>query len=308
MEQRRPAPPAAVPLLAGALALLVLVGPACGSSGGHRAAGTGSTAGASSTSAVASGGAGIYSATVGPNLSPAVQGVPPRVYVPNSLSNSVDVIDPATYKVVDHFAVGRAPQHVTPSWDLRTLYVDNTEGDSLTPIDPRTAKPASPIPVTDPYNLYFAPDGSRAIVVAERFDRLDFRDPHSWQLIKSVPAPAYRQPCPDVGATDINGLDHLDFSADGRFFLLSSECSGRMFKVDVSTMSFAGEVDVGGSPVDVKLSPDGKVFYVANQKRNGVSVIDADALGRRRTDRATETGEHRRAARGPTAASAGRWT
>src|SRR2546429_185184 len=172
----------------------------------------------------------------------------------------------------------RRPAPPAAAWDLRTLYVDNTEGDSLTPIDPRTAKPASPIPVTDPYNLYFAPDGSRAIVVAERFDRLDFRDPHSWQLIKSVPAPAYRQPCPDVGATDINGLDHLDFSADGRFFLLSSECSGRMFKVDVATMSFAGEVDVGGSPVDVKLSPDGKVFYVANQKRNGVSVIDADAL------------------------------
>jgi len=278
MEHRRPAPRAAVLRRAGALALLVLVGGACAGSGGHRTPGKGTTAGTSSTSAVASGGAGLYSATVGPNLNPAVQGVPLRVYVPNSLGDSVDVIDPSTYKVVDHFAVGRAPQHVTPSWDLRTLYVDNTEGDSLTPIDPRTAKPASPIPVSDPYNLYFAPDGSRAIVVAERFDRLDFRDPHSWQLVKSVPAPAYRQPCPDVGATGINGLDHLDFSADGRFFLLSSECSGRMFKVDVASMSFAGEVDVGGSPVDVKLSPDGRVFYVANQKRNGVSVIDADAL------------------------------
>jgi DNA-binding beta-propeller fold protein YncE len=31
---------------------------------------------------------------------------------------------------------------------------------------------------------------------------------------------------------------------------------------------------VGGSPVDVKLSPDGSVFYVANQERGGVSVID----------------------------------
>src|SRR2546429_3216061 len=136
MEHRRPAPRAAVLRRAGALALLVLVGGACASSGGQRTAGKGTTAGTSSTSAVASGGAGIYSAAVGPNLSPAVQGVPLRVYVPNSLGDSVDVIDPSTYKVVDHFAVGRAPQHVTPSWDLRTLYVDNTEGDSLTPIDP----------------------------------------------------------------------------------------------------------------------------------------------------------------------------
>jgi YVTN family beta-propeller protein len=258
---------------------LALLAAACGSSGGHRnPSGSGTTGSSDSTAPSAGGDAGIYAAAVGPGLSPAVQGVPLRVYVPNSLSNSVDVIDPATYRVVDHFAVGRVPQHVTPAWDLRTLFVDNTEGDSLTPVDPKTGKPGTPIPVTDPYNLYFTPDGTKAIVVAERFDRLDFRDPRSWQLIKSVPAPPYRQPCPDVGATDINGLDHLDFSADGSFFLLSSECSGRMFKVDVASLSFAGQVDVGGSPVDVKLSPDGKVFYVANQKRNGVSVVDTAAL------------------------------
>jgi len=276
MQHRRAPLPAAVVSLACALALLA---GACGSSGGRGAAPTAAgTASTDSTASAGRGDPGIYSAAVGPTLSPVVQGVPLRVYVPNSLSNSVDVIDPGTYQVVDHFAVGRAPEHVTPSWDLRTLYVDNTEGDSLTPIDPRTAKPGAPVPVTDPYNLYFTVDGKTAIVVAERFDRLDFRDPHTWQLIKSVPAPPYRMPCPDVGATDINGLDHLDFSADGRYFLLSSECSGRMLKVDVATMSFAGEVDVGGSPVDVKLSPDGQVFYVANQKRNGVSVIDAAAL------------------------------
>ena len=269
---------------AGALSLLVALLAACGSSS-HRnpgSAGGGTTNGAgangATTTAPADSGAGIYAGTVGPGLSPAVRGVPLRVYVPNSLNDSVDVIDTAAYRVIDHFAVGRGPQHVTPSWDLRTLYVDNTEGDSLTPVDPKTGKPGAPLPVADPYNLYFTMDGTKAIVVAERFDRLDFRDAHTWQLLKSVPAPAYRQPCPDVGANNINGLDHLDFSADGRYFLLSSECSGRMFKVDVPTLSFAGQVDVGGSPVDVKLSPDGKVFYVANQKRNGVSVIDAQAL------------------------------
>src|SRR5205085_1235399 len=90
------------------------------------------------------------------------------VYVPNSGSDTVDVIDPHTYRIVDHFDVGGLPQHVVPAWDLKTLYVTNDTGNSLTPIDPRTGKPGAPIPVADPYNMYFTPDGRYAIVVAER--------------------------------------------------------------------------------------------------------------------------------------------
>jgi YVTN family beta-propeller protein len=198
-------------------------------------------------------------------MSPAVAGVPSRVYVPNSDAATVDVIDPATFKVVDHFAVGRVPQHITPSWDLKQLYVDNTSGDSLTPIDPVSGKPGKPIPAQDPYNLYFTPDGSKAIVVAERFKRLDFRNPTTWELIKSVPV-------------SHAGVDHLDFSADGRYFLASCEFSGWVVKVDAVTMEVVGELQVGGQPIDTRLSPDGKVFYVANQSSNGVHILDGETM------------------------------
>ena len=104
-------------------------------------------------------------------MSPAVAGDLPRVYVPHLQSNDVYVIDPATFKVVDKFKVGLNPQHVVPSWDLRTLWVTNnaesTTKGSLTPIDPKTGKPGKPIAVDDPYNMYFTPDGKSAIVVAE---------------------------------------------------------------------------------------------------------------------------------------------
>jgi len=43
------------------------------------------------------------------------------VYVPNSDSNTVDVIDPHTYKVVEHFSVGALPQPVVPAYDLKTI-------------------------------------------------------------------------------------------------------------------------------------------------------------------------------------------
>src|SRR4029077_4139072 len=88
-------------------------------------------------------------------LSPYVVGEPAAVYVPNSASNTVDVIDPVTYKVVRSIPVGMEPQHVSPSWDLSVLWVANDKGNSLTPIDPRTGTVGDSVPVDDPYNLYF---------------------------------------------------------------------------------------------------------------------------------------------------------
>jgi YVTN family beta-propeller protein len=189
-----------------------------------------------------------------------------RVYVPNSESASIDVIDPLSFRVIAQYAVGDYPEHITPSWDMRKLYVDNTYGNTLTVIDPRTGRPTGQvIPVLDPYNLYFTPDGSRAVVVAERDQRLDFRNPRTWRLVKSVAIPAA-------------GPDHLDFSANGRFLLLSAEFSGEVFRVSTTSMRVTGSLHVGGAPIDVRLSPDGSVFYVANQRLNGVSIVDPETM------------------------------
>jgi YVTN family beta-propeller protein len=198
-------------------------------------------------------------------LDPRVKLFPTRVYVPNSDEGSVSVIDPSTYKVIDKFKVGKNPQHIGPSWDLSKLYVSNDLGNSLTPINPATGKPEPQIPVTDPYNLYYTPDGTSAIVVAERLRRLDFRDPHTWQLQFSIPIPR-------------RGANHLDFSADGKTFLISCEFSGWVEKVDLATKKVVGEVDLKGTPIDVKLSPDGTEFYVANMDRGGVSIVNPTTM------------------------------
>ena len=210
-------------------------------------------------------GSNVYANAMSTHVAPELAGIPQRVYVPNELGNSVDVIDPRSHKIVGRFPVGREPEHITPSWDMTRLYVNNTASDSLTQIDPQSGKPVKTIPVTDPYNLYFTPDGTKAVVVAERYKRLDFRDPKTWKLLKSVPIPW-------------SGVDHMDFSADGSYLMASTEYSGFVVKVDTRRMSYVGQVQVGGLPIDVRLAPDGSVFYVANQGRHGVSIIDPQAM------------------------------
>ena len=211
----------------------------------------------------------LYSADVAGDLSPVVRNDPALVYVPNSMSNTVDVISQRTLKIVEQFPVGALPQHVTPSYDLRTLYVDNDLGNSLTPINPQTGRPGRPIPVEDPYNLYFTPDGRFAIVVAERLQRLDFRDPHTMRLVHSLSVPECR------------GVDHMDFSADGRYAFASCEFAGRMIEIDLDTQQVIRTVvlDHGvASPQDVKVSPDGRAVYVADQQNGGVWEIDASSF------------------------------
>src|SRR6266481_1662337 len=125
----------------------------------------------------------IYAATGRGALAPVALRARPLVYVPNSRSATVTVIDPLTYRVVRTFSTGALPQHVVPSYDLGTLWVANNEGNSLTPIDAATGQDGTPVRVDDPYNLYFTPDGRFAMVIAERLHRIDFRDAHDMRLV-----------------------------------------------------------------------------------------------------------------------------
>ena len=247
----------------------------------------------------------VYSETGAGRLSPRLAGDLERVYVPNLRSNDVVVIDPATSRVVDRFKVGVGPQHVVPSWDLRTLWVANnaerrTDG-SLTPIDPRTGKPGAPVAVDDPYNVYFTPDGRSAIVVAEARTRLDFREPQTMAMQYSIDTPG------------CGGINHADFSIDGRVAYFTCEFDGSLVKIDlpgrrvlgylklpmpatrfkepppaartkeVVARSFdpaASEVCTTskGMPQDIRISPDGRKLYVADMEADGVHVVDAEAF------------------------------
>jgi YVTN family beta-propeller protein len=248
----------------------------------------------------------LYSETSASHMSTALAGALERVYVPNRAANSVSVIDPKTLKVVDTFKVGVNPQHVVPSWDLRTLWVANNaerRGDgSLTPIDPLTGKRGESIQVDDPYNMYWTPDGQSAIVVAEAYKRLDFRDPKTMALKYSIATP------------DCTGINHADFSIDGRVAFFTCEFNGALVKVDLVNRRVLGTLKLTqyyarpevlalleapgkkpkkiadpsqlgaticttpGMPQDVRSSPDGRLLYAADMMADGVHVVDGAAF------------------------------
>jgi DNA-binding beta-propeller fold protein YncE len=202
----------------------------------------------------------VYAADGPTNLAPAAQRARPLIYVPNSGSNTVDEIDPATFRIVRHFAVGALPQHVVPSYDLRTLWVTNDEGNTLTPIDPVTGIQRRAVPVEDPYNMYFTPDGRYAVVMAERMRRIDFRDAQTMKLHHALAVP------------QCAGVNHADYTANGHYMLVSCEFGAAMIVLDVSQERVVKTIPLSASasPQDVKLSADGRVFYVADLDLGGV--------------------------------------
>jgi YVTN family beta-propeller protein len=210
----------------------------------------------------------LYSETTADKINPAWAAQPLRAYVPNGLSNDVTVIDVATKQVVATFPAGIEPQHVVPAYDGSTLWVLNNQSYSLTPIDPVTGEPGPAQRVEDPYNLYFTPDGTEAIVVAEELKRLDFRDAKTMELHSQL----------DV--SECGGINHIDFSIDGRYLIATCEFSGRLAKIDLVERKVVSMLDLGpdSMPQDIRVSPDGKTFYVAEMMRDGVVLIDGDSF------------------------------
>ena len=179
----------------------------------------------------------IYSEQAAGKMSATVKNHKPLVYVPNNRSDTVTVIDPMTFKIIRTVAVGQDPQHVVPSWDMTKLFVTNnaegrTDG-SLTPIDPVTGEFGTAVPVDDPYNMYYTPDGKSAVVVAEAFKRLDLRDPVHVAGTALIATPT------------CGGINHADFSGDGTYAVFTCEFEAAIVKVDWRAGTVVGRISFG---------------------------------------------------------------
>ena len=201
----------------------------------------------------------VYAAAGNGDVKRSLRHDPAYIYVPNSYGAPITtVISQRTHKIVRILHTGTLSQHVTPSYDLRTLYVEASVANTLVAINPKTGRIEKRIPQTRPYNLYFTPDGKQAIVMAEEDNEILFDDPHTFQQHAVVKDPS------------CVGPNHADFSANGRYFIVTCEFSGSLIKVSTLQHKVTGRLQLpaGAKPQDVRLAPDGRDFYVADMGRN----------------------------------------
>jgi DNA-binding beta-propeller fold protein YncE len=226
----------------------------------------------------------VYSQTRAGMLAPRVRRDPARLYVPDSSPSGhrVTVIDPRTRRIVRTIPAGYLSQHVVPSYDLSTLVTNSSLSDELVEIGPRTVRRTRTVSVPRPYNLYYTPDGKAAVVMVEQDNTIRFSDPTTFRPLKSVSAPSCQGP------------NHADFSGNGRFFVVTCEFSGELVKVSTlgrrvvgvlkldphPTAPYASPLGLMGMsmPQDIRLSPDGRIFYVADMGTNELRLISASTF------------------------------
>lgn len=213
---------------------------------------------------VAPAGGRVYAATGPGMIAPNARGMPPRIYVANG--RVIDVVDPGTAQVTARFRVGASASRVVPSWDLRRLWAADGAHGLLVPVGPRSGRRGRPVKVTGPAGLYFTPDGRDALVLARGPRRIDVRNPRTMKLRASVPMPC--------------SAGHADFSAGGASLVATCAAAGALTRVDLAGRRLSGTIRLpdGARPGDLRLSPSGAVFYVADAAKGGVWLVDARAF------------------------------
>ncbi len=194
------------------------------------------------------------------------------VLVVNSASASLSVVDMATRREVRRIPVLREPHHVMLTPDRRDLLVGDTVGNELLDLDPGTYALRRRIPVADPYQLGFSPDGKLLVINGLARAQVDILDAASMKLVKRFPLKTMPS--------------HMAFSPDGARVFISLQGTNRLAAIDLHEMKTIYEVTIGRVPAGV-MWLNGKIL-VALMGDNGVAVIDP-ASGH--VDRIVPTGE-----------------
>src|SRR5216684_3844900 len=126
---------------------------------------------------------------VGTGISESVpQGIT-RVYVTNSASDTIDVIDPATNKVVQVIHGIELPHGIVFSPDGTRIYVSNEAESVLDVVDRKSGEILQKVPLSGrPNNLTVTKDGGRVLVgIRAQPGFVDVIDTNSFKKLKAIP-------------------------------------------------------------------------------------------------------------------------
>lgn len=188
------------------------------------------------------------------------------VYVTNSGSDSVSIIDSTTQMVVGSpISVGNNPKGIAISPDNTFAYVTNYSDNTVSVIDIATNMViGSPIAVGDhPIAVVFHPTQPLAYVVDEGLSTGDVSviDTATGMVTDTIPMEQF----PNA----------LAITPDGAFLYVSNEGSDEVIVVDTATnMTVGSPISIVTRPNPIAITPNGSFAYVASGMNGKMFIID----------------------------------
>jgi YVTN family beta-propeller protein len=189
-----------------------------------------------------------------------------RIYVTNSADDTIDVIDPATNKVVQVVTGIELPHGIAFSSDGAQVYLSNELERVLDVVDRKSGTIIKKIPLTArPNNIAITKDGSRVLVgIRSEPGLVDVIATRTLTRVKSIP---------------VNGSVHNVFvTPDGKYAVTGSLESKVATVIDLATEQVVWELkfDHAVRPMAFDTNPDGSTsrIFVQLSGFNGFAVVD----------------------------------
>jgi YVTN family beta-propeller protein len=190
-----------------------------------------------------------------------------QLFVTNTKSDSVSVIDTDTLEVVGTIPLGAGkPNRIVFHPDGRVAWVVYDKSHDLGVIDAEARKLVRRVTIGgNPYNLAFTPDGRHLLVL-------------DWSSDASEDEVIFY----DLTAEKIDGRvevstwpAHSVFSRDGKLLYVSGETAGDLTVIDVAARAIVARiVHGGGDAMGLALAADGRTLYAAAGENRAILKID----------------------------------
>jgi YVTN family beta-propeller protein len=185
-----------------------------------------------------------------------------KVYIANSGSDSISVLDTITKEVTDtiFLGLGIGPEGLAITPDGRFLISANRVSNNISIIDPDTYRIIKHIPVgLSPLRVSVSPWGDWAFVTNSRSDNLMIVSLIAKQVVSSIAL----RPKP-IGVRSSPGGDEI---------FVSCHDSDIIQVVDSNLKEVVSSLRVNRGPIDIVLDRSRGRIYVANAKSNDVSIL-----------------------------------
>jgi YVTN family beta-propeller protein len=189
------------------------------------------------------------------------------LYVTNTRSDSISIIDTNTFEVVGTIPLGKGkPNRVAFHPDGRTAWVVYDKSHDLGVVDAETHTLLKRVRIGgNPYNLTFSPDGRTLYV-------LDWSSDTSQDEVIAYDLKAEKiEWRVEVSTWPAHGI----FARDGKLLYVSGETAGDLTVVDTAARTIAHRiVHGGGDAMGLALTADGKTLYAGAGENKAVLKID----------------------------------